>query len=186
VVGESEVVRFLRGYIEPVSTDTLLLTSFFTILPLSFRAFVFLKSARFFFLVADTCDSRAVFFIFSSPFLVVRVFLAVFWPIPRLFLAPPFSSSQTPFSSCSRTFPLSSLSFIILPSFFLSFVPFIPFILLFSLPPPFPPPSPPPPLFLLSPLPPPFPPPPLFPLSPLSPLSRHLTNPQPTPQAKLF
>jgi len=49
VVGESEVVRFSGGCIEPVSTDTLLFTSFFAVLPFSFRAFVFLRSARLFF-----------------------------------------------------------------------------------------------------------------------------------------
>ena len=83
VVGESEVVRFSGGCIEPVSTDTLLFTSFFAVLPFSFRAFVFLRSARlffffFFFLVADTCDSRAVFFIFSSPFLLFASFSPFF------------------------------------------------------------------------------------------------------------
>jgi len=78
---------------------------FLAVLPFSFRAFVFLRSAR---LSPPP----------PLPFLVVLVFcvfLAVFWPIPRRFLAPPFSSSQNPFSSCSRTFPLSSLSFIFSP-----------------------------------------------------------------------
>jgi len=83
VVGESEVVRFWGCYIEPVSTDILLLTSFFAALPFYVCAFVFLRSARLFFFfffwgVADTCDSRAVFFIFSSPFLLFASFSPFF------------------------------------------------------------------------------------------------------------
>jgi len=98
VVGESEVVRFSGGCIEPVSTDTLLFTSFFAVLPFSFRAFVFLRSARpFFFSVADTCDSRAVFFSFPSPFLLFASFspffglsLVCFSLLLSLRLRPPF------------------------------------------------------------------------------------------------
>jgi len=155
VVGKSEVVRFFGGLYRAGLYRYFTLYVFFAVLPFSFRAFVVLRSARFFFLVADTCDSRAVFFIFSSPFLVVRVFLAVFclslvrfslllslrlrppflralvlflFLLCRSLFSPPSSSPSSP-SSPSSSYSLFLLLFLLLPLLLL-FSLFHPFLLL--------------------------------------------------------